>query len=42
MLFATLIHLFTPVPAEGSSTEALNEADGDSYKPYEESFVNEK
>lgn len=42
LLFATLIHLFTSVPSGGSASEALTEAEGDSYKPYEESFGNEK
>jgi hypothetical protein len=44
MLFATGIHLMTPVPEEGSTTEGLTGGGGDedAYKPYEESFVNEK
>lgn len=43
MMFATAIHLFTPIPAEGGTSETMNtDGDADSYKPYEESFVNEK
>jgi hypothetical protein len=41
-MFATTIHLFTPVSTEDSTTEALTGGDEDGYKPYEESFVNEK
>ena len=42
LLFVTIIHLMTPVPAEGSTTEALIVGDEESYKPYEESYANEK
>lgn len=41
LLFGTAIHLFTPVAAEGSS-EASGGGEGDSYKPYEETHVNDK
>lgn len=42
MLFAFFIHLMTPVATEGSTQEALTGGDEDTYKPYEESFVNDK
>ena len=41
MLFATIIHVMTPVPLEGAISESLT-GDDDDYKPYEETFVNEK
>lgn len=41
LLFATAIHVLTPVPAEGATGEG-GDTEGDSYKPYEETFVNEK
>lgn len=43
LIFVTIIHLFTPVSGMNDTTAALTGGDdSDGYKPYEESFVNEK